>query len=79
MKARDQLYSQEAVGLLRDISMYRALTREQILRLYPGKREKINELLIYLTKQERLLYEEGLYRAARFMRSSTWSRAKKLC
>ena len=25
---------------------------------------KINELLIYLTKQERLLYEEGLYRAA---------------
>lgn len=64
MKARDQTYSQEAASLLRDVSMYRALTRDQVLRLYPGKREKINELLIYLTKQERLLYEDGLYRAA---------------
>ena len=64
MKARDKNYSQEAAALLRDISMYRALTREQVLRLYPGKRDKINELLIYLTKQQRLLYEEGLYRAA---------------
>ncbi len=42
MKARDQNYSQEAAALLRDISMYRVLTREQVLRLYPGKREKIN-------------------------------------
>ena len=38
MKTRDQSYSQEAASLLRDISMYQVLTREQVLRLYPGKR-----------------------------------------
>ena len=62
MKARDQSYSQEASSLLRDISMYRALTREQVLRLYPGKRDRTKELLVYLMKQGRLLYEDGLYR-----------------
>ena len=38
MKTRAQSYGQEAACLLRDITMYRVMTKEQVLRLYPGKR-----------------------------------------
>ena len=38
MKTREQIYGQEATSILRDITMYRALTEEQLLRLYPAKR-----------------------------------------
>ncbi len=61
MKTRGQIYSQEAAGLLRDISMYQALRKEQLLRLYPGKRGVIQNLLSYLLKQHRIIYEDGLY------------------
>lgn len=54
MKTRDQLYGQEATSILRDISMYRALTKEQILGLYPGKKDKVENLLSYLVKQGRI-------------------------
>lgn len=64
MKTRADIYGQEARGLLRDIAMYRALTKEQVLRLYPGKREKMENLLSYLTKQGRIHYIDGLYCAA---------------
>lgn len=64
MKTRADLYGQEAASLLRDISMYRALMEEQILRLYPGKRDKIKNLLAYLVKQNRIWYTDGLYCAA---------------
>ena len=45
MKTRAQSYGQEAACLLRDITMYRVMTKEQVLRLYPGKREKVQNLL----------------------------------
>ena len=45
MKTRTELYGKEAKSLLRDITMYRALTEEQVLRLYPGKRETMKNLL----------------------------------
>lgn len=61
MKTRTELYGKEAKSLLRDISMYRALTEEQVLRLYPGKRETMKNLLSYLTKQDRIYYIDGLY------------------
>ena len=61
MKTRTELYGKEAKSLLRDITMYRALTEEQIIRLYPGKRETIKNLLSYLTKQDRIYYIDGLY------------------
>lgn len=64
MKTRSNLYGQEATSLLRDISMYRALTEEQLLRLYPGKRDKIKKLLAFLVKQNRVWYADGLYCAA---------------
>lgn len=64
MRTREQIYGKEAASLLRDITMYRALTKEQILRLYPGKKEKIENLLLYLEKQGRIWHGNGLYCAS---------------
>lgn len=61
MKTRGQIYSQEAAGLLRDISTYRVLKEEQLLRLYPGKRSQVKNLLDYLTKQGRIYRVGDLY------------------
>lgn len=61
MKARSPIYSQEAATLLRDISTYQALRKEQLLRLYPGKEQAVRMLLAYLTNQNRIVYEDGLY------------------
>lgn len=64
MKTRAELYGKEAANLLRDVTMYRAMTEEQVLRLYPGKREKMKNLLAYLTRQGRIHHVDGLYCAA---------------
>ena len=48
MKTREQIYGQEAAGILRDVSMYRALTEMQLLKLYPHKESKIRNLLSYV-------------------------------
>lgn len=64
MKTREQIYGQEAASILRDITMYRALTEEQLLQLYPGKRSKVQNLLSYLAKQGRIWHDDGLYYAA---------------
>ena len=55
-KTREQLYRQEAESLLRDISTYRSIKREQWKRLYPGKEEKIERILGYLVSQGRIIY-----------------------
>lgn len=44
--------------------MYRVLTKEQIFRLYPGNRDKIENLLLYLTKQGRIYQIDGFYCAS---------------
>ena len=64
MKTRADIYGREAKSLLRDITLYRALTGEQVLRLYPGKRVVMKNLLSYLTKQGRIHHIDGLYCAA---------------
>ena len=64
MKTRADLYSHEAVGLLRDITMYRVLEKEQLFRLHPGKQDKIENLLTHLTKQGRIWLVDGRYCAA---------------
>lgn len=61
MKTRADLYGNEAKSLLRDITMYHVLTKEQILRLYSGKTEKIENLLSYLTKQGRIHCINSMY------------------
>ena len=60
MKTRDQIYAQEATSLLRDVTMYQVLKKEQILAMYPGKEKKIENLLAYLVKQGRI-YRNGEY------------------
>ena len=54
MKTREQIYSNEASDLLRNITMYKTLTEEQICRLYPGKEAVIKNLLTHLTRQGRV-------------------------
>lgn len=65
IKTRDQIYGHEAHGILRDISMYRALTESQLLGLYPGKEKQILNLLSFLVRQGRIFKNEtGLYTAS---------------
>ena len=59
MKTRQQIYGQEAVSILRDVSMYRALTGEQLLRLYPGKQDKVEKLLAHLVRQGRVFHDKA--------------------
>ena len=51
MKTRDQIYGKEAAELLRDITTYHYLLQEQFLRLYPGKEDKVQNLLSFFVKQ----------------------------
>lgn len=46
----------------RDVSMYRALTEMQLLKLYPHKESKIRNLLSYLQKQGRIVQRGEYYR-----------------
>lgn len=62
MKTREQIYGQEAAGILRDVSMYHALTETQLLKLYPHKESKIRNLLSYLQKQGRIVQRGEYYR-----------------
>ncbi|MDD4509469.1 MAG: DUF5697 family protein [Oscillospiraceae bacterium] len=59
MKTREQIYGQEAASLLRDITTYHCLRRAQLLRMYPGKEDKIINLLAYFVKQGRAFYHEA--------------------
>jgi len=58
MKTRTQVYGRDAAEMIRDISMYRCLTLEQIFRLHPwkfaGAKEKIKKILEYLVRQQRI-------------------------
>jgi len=58
MKTRDQIYGRWAAETLRDISMYRVLTEEQLLRLHAGKsegaRRRILRELEYMVKNGRV-------------------------
>lgn len=66
MKTRQQIYGQEAASILRDVTMYRCLTAEQLLRLYPGKQDRVKKILSHLVRQGRIFYDgdRGLYRAS---------------
>lgn len=60
MKTREQIYRKEAAELLRDLTTYHYMYRNQILRLYPGKESKIENLLSYFTRQSRIFYDKDL-------------------
>ena len=54
---------QEVRSLLRDISMYRCLKKEQVLRLYPGKEERTKRIIAHLIRSRRV-WEVGDYYCA---------------
>mgnify|MGYP003446072301 CR=1 FL=1 len=58
MKTREQIYRKEAAELLRDLTTYHYMYRDQLLLLYPGKESKIENLLSYFTRQGRIFYEK---------------------
>lgn len=60
MKTRDQIYKNEFNSILRDLSVYRCLTKDQILRLTPGKGSVIENLLTYMEYHCRL-WRDGEY------------------
>lgn len=59
MKTREQIYGKEAAELLRNITTYHYLLQEQLLRLYPGKEDKIQNLLSFFLKQGRIFYDSS--------------------
>ena len=59
MKTHEDLYRQEAAGMLRDITMYHTLSKEQFVALYPGKPQVIEKLLTYLVKQRRIQWDNA--------------------
>lgn len=61
MKTFSENYNVEAASILRDLSMYKVLTKEQVMRLYPGKERKVEKLLKYLKKQYRVWEIDGFY------------------
>ena len=58
MITREQIYSQEAAGLLRLVTTYRTLLEEQLYRFYPGKEDAVKVLLTQFTKQGRIFHNE---------------------
>lgn len=59
MKTREEIYGKEAAGLLRDITTYHCIHREQLLKLYPIKESKIDNLLHHLVRQGRIFFNEA--------------------
>jgi hypothetical protein len=59
LKTRAQIYGGEAAGILNFIGMYKALTEEQICRLFPNKNEKIKALLSQLVRQGRIFRDRA--------------------
>ena len=52
MKTRAEIYSKEAADMLRNITTYHYMRHDQLLRLYPGKEEKIDNLLSFFLRQD---------------------------
>lgn len=63
MKTRAEIYSKEAADILRNITTYHYMRHDQLLRLYPGKEEIIDNLLSFFLRQGRIFRDEhsGLY------------------
>lgn len=60
MKTREQIYGKEAADILRNITTYHYIRHDQFLRLYPGKEDKIENLLSFFVKQGRIFLDKKL-------------------
>ena len=54
MKSFAENYGKDAASVMRDLSMYKVLKKEQLLGLYPGRQNVIEKVLLYLVKQRRI-------------------------
>lgn len=80
MKTREQIYGKEAADILRNITTYHYIRHDQFLRLYPGKEDKIENLLSFFVRQGRIFYDnktkmyhDGTEAAANYeMLSAIW-------
>ncbi len=57
MKTREQIYGKEAAEILRIVTTYHHIRHNQLLKLFPEKESKIENLLSYFVKQGRICYE----------------------
>ena len=60
MKTREQIYKNEFQSILRDLSTYRCVKKEQLIKLTTGKREIIEKLLTYM-EYHRRIWRDGDY------------------
>ena len=74
MKTRAEIYSKEAADMLRNITTYHYMRHDQLLRLYPGKEEKIDNLLSFFLRQGRIFRDEhsDLYHYDNEMLAALW-------
>ena len=54
MITRDQIYGKEVKEILRYVTTYHCIARNQLLRIYPDREKQIDNLLKYLLRQGRI-------------------------
>lgn len=54
MITREQIYGKEATEILRYITTYHCIARNQLLQIYPDREKQIDNLLKYLLRQGRI-------------------------
>ena len=72
MKTRAEIYSKEAADMLRNITTYHYMRHDQLLRLYPGKEEKIDNLLSFFLRQGRIFRDGTEAHADNEMLAALW-------
>lgn len=62
---RVHLYAIEATNILTEIGTYPGILKEQLLKLHPGKEDKIQNILSFFQKQNRIVLDDcnSLYKA----------------
>lgn len=59
MKTRKELYGKDASAILRDITTYHCIKKEQIIRLHPGVKSEVVEKLLYHLQNNRRIYYDN--------------------
>lgn len=57
MKTRADIYGKDIAEVVRDITTYHHIRKDQLIRLFPDKGSKIENLLSILSKEGRIQYE----------------------
>ncbi len=57
MKTREDIYGKEAKEILRVVTSYHHIKKSQLLKLFPNKESKAENLLAHFIKQGRIFYD----------------------